>query len=51
MTRPLLQRSGSPGHPEIVYEINRRFLDNVRTCFPEDKARVVRSRPDRGNTP
>src|SRR5215831_1781898 len=34
---------GLPRHLEIIYEINRRFLDNVRTRFPEDEARVVRS--------
>jgi len=33
---------GLPRHLEIIYEINRRFLDNVRTRFPEDEARVVR---------
>jgi len=34
---------GLPRHLEIIYEINRRFLDNVRTRFPEDEARVVRT--------
>jgi len=34
---------GLPRHLEIIYEINRRFLNNVRTRFPEDEARVVRS--------
>ena len=31
-----------PRHLEIVYEINRRFLDEVRTRFPGDEARVAR---------
>ena len=31
-----------PRHIEIVYEINRRFLDTVRAVFPGDDARVVR---------
>jgi starch phosphorylase len=31
-----------PRHLEIVYEINRRFLDEVRTAFPGDDARVAR---------
>ena len=31
-----------PRHLEIVYEINRRFLDEVRTRFPGDEARVRR---------
>jgi starch phosphorylase len=31
-----------PRHLEIVYEINRRFLDEVRTRFPSDEARVIR---------
>src|SRR5256712_779159 len=31
-----------PRHLEIIYEINRRFLDAVRTRFPGDAARVVR---------
>jgi len=34
---------GLPRHLEIIYEINRRFLDNVRTRFPEDEARVGRT--------
>ncbi len=33
---------GLPRHLEIVYEINRRFLDDVRTRCPGDEARVVR---------
>ncbi|MBV8072944.1 MAG: glycogen/starch/alpha-glucan phosphorylase [Acidobacteriaceae bacterium] len=31
-----------PRHLEIIYEINRRFLDSVRTRFPQDEARVRR---------
>jgi len=31
-----------PRHLEIIYEINRRFLDDVRTRFPGDEARVSR---------
>jgi glycogen phosphorylase len=31
-----------PRHLEIIYEINRRFLDEVRTRFPGDDGRVVR---------
>ncbi|HEU0207642.1 MAG TPA: glycogen/starch/alpha-glucan phosphorylase [Candidatus Udaeobacter sp.] len=31
-----------PRHLEIVYEINRRFLDKVRGRFPDDDARVAR---------
>jgi starch phosphorylase len=31
-----------PRHLEIVYEINRRFLDSVRTRHPRDEARVER---------
>jgi len=31
-----------PRHLEIIYEINRRFLDEVRARFPEDEARVAR---------
>jgi glycogen phosphorylase len=31
-----------PRHLEIIYEINRRFLDDVREKFPGDDARVVR---------
>ena len=29
-----------PRHLEIIYEINRRFLDEVRARFPGDDARV-----------
>jgi starch phosphorylase len=38
---PLVQRL-LPRHLEIIYEINRRFLDVVRTRFPGDEARVRR---------
>lgn len=31
-----------PRHLEIIYEINRRFLDEVRARFPGDEARVMR---------
>jgi starch phosphorylase len=31
-----------PRHLEIVYEINRRFLDQVRARFPGDENRVAR---------
>jgi len=31
-----------PRHLEIIYEINRRFLDEVRAKFPGDHARVGR---------
>ncbi|HKY02995.1 MAG TPA: glycogen/starch/alpha-glucan phosphorylase [Burkholderiales bacterium] len=31
-----------PRHLEIIYEINRRFLDEVRQRFPGDDARVAR---------
>jgi starch phosphorylase len=31
-----------PRHLEIVYEINRRFLDQVRERFPGDDARLTR---------
>ncbi|MGB0961404.1 MAG: glycogen/starch/alpha-glucan phosphorylase [Mycobacterium sp.] len=31
-----------PRHLEIIYEINRRFLDEVRTRFPGDEERVRR---------
>jgi starch phosphorylase len=31
-----------PRHLQIVYEINRRFLDEVRTRFPGDEARLAR---------
>jgi glycogen phosphorylase len=31
-----------PRHLEIIYEINRRFLDEVRARYPGDEARVAR---------
>jgi starch phosphorylase len=31
-----------PRHLEIIYEINRRLLDSVRTRFPGDRGRVER---------
>src|SRR6185369_148442 len=31
-----------PRHLEIIYEINRRFLDDVRARFPGDEQRVAR---------
>jgi starch phosphorylase len=31
-----------PRHLEIIYEINRRFLDQVRMRFPDDDSRPVR---------
>jgi starch phosphorylase len=31
-----------PRHLEIIYEINRRFLDEVRAIFPGDNARLAR---------
>jgi len=42
-TWPLeMLRASLPRHLEIIYEINRRFLDEVRTHFPGDEARVAR---------
>ena len=38
---PLMQRL-LPRHVEIIYEINRRFLDEVRARFPGDEARLAR---------
>jgi len=32
-----------PRHLEIVYEINRRFLDTVRAQFPGDEGKVARA--------
>ena len=31
-----------PRHLEIIYEINRRFLDEIRVRYPGDEARVTR---------
>ena len=31
-----------PRHLEIIFEINRRLLDEVRTRFPSDEGRVQR---------
>ncbi len=42
-TWPLaLFQSVLPRHLEIIYEINRRFLEQVRARFPGDEARVAR---------
>ena len=38
---PLFQRL-LPRHLEIIYEINRRFLDDVRSRYPGDEERVRR---------
>jgi starch phosphorylase len=39
-----------PRHLEIIYEINRRFLEEVRAKFPGDEARLARlSLIDKGN--
>jgi len=38
---PLMQRL-LPRHVEIIFEINRRFLDEVRARFPGDTARLER---------
>ena len=31
-----------PRQLELIYEINRRFLDSVRTRWPDDEARILR---------
>jgi glycogen phosphorylase len=31
-----------PRHMEIIYEINRRFLEDIRTRFPNDTDRIAR---------
>jgi starch phosphorylase len=31
-----------PRHLEIIYEINRRFLEQVRVKFPDDRSRIAR---------
>jgi len=38
---PLFRRV-LPRHLEIIYEINRRFLDEARFRFPNDEARIAR---------
>ncbi|HXX62993.1 MAG TPA: glycogen/starch/alpha-glucan phosphorylase [Bacteroidota bacterium] len=38
---PLFRRT-LPRHLEIIYEINRRFLDDVRLRYPGDDARAAR---------
>jgi starch phosphorylase len=38
---PLFRRV-LPRHLEIIYEINRRFLDQARFRFPNDEARIAR---------
>ena len=37
-----------PRHLEIIYEINRRLLDDIRTRFPGDLGRVAADEPGRG---
>ena len=37
-----LFRHSLPRHLEIIYEINRRFLDQVAQAFPQDPARLTR---------
>jgi starch phosphorylase len=37
-----LFRAVLPRHLEIIYEINRRFLDTVRIMFPKDSERIRR---------
>ena len=38
---PLFERL-LPRHVEIIYELNQRFLDELRAAFPGDEARVQR---------
>ena len=38
----VLFRSLLPRHTEIIFEINRRFLDEVKARFPGDEQRVIR---------
>ena len=40
-----------PRHLEIIYEINRRFLDDVRARYPGDLGTGAAHEPDRGGTP
>jgi starch phosphorylase len=35
-------KDGLPRHLEIIYEINRRFLDDVRATYPTDTGRIAR---------
>ena len=35
-------RPNLPRHLEIIYELNQRFLDDVRERFPHDPSRLVR---------
>jgi glycogen phosphorylase len=37
-----LFKSVLPRHLEIIYEINRRFLDEVQTRYPDDNERIAR---------
>ena len=37
-----------PRHLEIIYEINRRLLDDVRTPLPGDEGALAAREPDRG---
>ncbi len=37
-----------PRHLEIIYEINRRLLDDIRARFPGDDGRVAPDEPGRG---
>jgi len=39
---PPALRQPAARHLEIIYEINQRFLDQVRLRFPGDEARVAR---------
>ena len=39
-----------PRHLEIIFEINRRLLDEVRTRFPGDEGRIERVSLDRGRS-
>ena len=45
-----LRAASFPRHLEIIYEINRRFLDDVRARFPDDDRRRQPHEPDRGGT-
>jgi glycogen phosphorylase len=38
---PLMERV-LPRHLQIIYEINRRFLDDVRKAHPDDQSRISR---------